>query len=225
MIETLRQLSSVCSEARADLVDHFETLDGAGHPALFELPAAIEMSREFREFHPLATALELVFLDDENTSNYHAYITRGPLAGSILHLSHDGTTRVVFASLADYRSAVLAANQHDGHLRELHPQEFVKVGDQKAVAERIETLDAEGEEDELLVLIASWNLKPRPLLERLVKHTNFYVAEAAGDAIANSGDAKLLPAAETLSKHEHPQAANAGKRAIKALQKTPRKKS
>lgn len=221
MSNTLRELRLLLQNPPAELVSHFEGVAAAEvHPPLLSLAEAIATTEEFRAFHDLAAALGLVFLDDENTSNYHAYITTGPLAGNVLYLSHDGQTRVVFPSLADYMDAVRSAQVQNVGLYEFHPQVPVPAHNQSLLAERIDTLIEEDDEAELLVLIASWDGSHHSLLDKLIRHRNFFVAEAAGDAMANAPRPELLPYARVLSEHDHSQAANAGRRAVAAIQRS-----
>ena len=111
MLNTAQRLESICSNPPTDLVSYFESPIVSEHnPPLLSLSEAISFSKQVGESYP---GLGLVFLDDENTSNHHAYITIGPLTGNILYLSHDGYTRVVFRTLAEYLDAVRTAQVKD----------------------------------------------------------------------------------------------------------------
>src|SRR6185436_18025365 len=93
MADAHNQLRPLCEDPPVDLVEYFDTFPIGDYSdpvvGLLPLPDALAWSADFRTFHPLAEALGLVVLDDANTSNHHCYITRGPLAGSILYLVHD----------------------------------------------------------------------------------------------------------------------------------------
>ena len=180
-----QELENLLADPPPDLVVHFDAVAAMSDcRPLLELARAVSTSQQFRKFHPLAKAMGLVFLDDENTSNYHTYITVGPLAGTILYLNHDGDTTVVFSSLAGYLDAVRATLASGKMLYKVHPQLPVLARDQSALTARIRRLIDEDEEPELLVLIASWDASDEKVLKKLVRHSNFFVAEAIGDAMA-----------------------------------------
>ena len=217
MPNTAHRLTSICSNPPTDLVSYFESPIASHHnPPLLSLSEAISFSKKVGEFYP---GLGLVFLDDENTSNHHAYVTIGPLTGNILYLSHDGDTHVVFRALTEYLDAVRTAQLKDLMLYELHPQSPILARDQPSLTERIRTLIEEDDEAELLILIASWDALSHEELDKLVRHPNFFLAEAAGKAIAAASRSELLPYAKVLSQHNHPQAASAGRAAVAAIQK------
>ncbi|HEX5103410.1 MAG TPA: hypothetical protein VFV87_06345 [Pirellulaceae bacterium] len=221
MSSTANELRVLVANPPTDLVVHFDAVtEMHEHRQFLNLAAAVAMSQTFREFHPLATALGLVFLDDANTSNYHAYITIGPLASAILYLSHDGDTRAVFPALADYRADLQAAYEEGEYSFDAHDEPPIQARDQAALTARIAQLIEEDEEAELLVLLASWNASSEIELKQLVRHPNFFVAEANGNTIARLARPELLPFANILTGHPHSQAANAGKRAMAAIQGT-----
>ena len=218
MSNSNRELQGLLTTPPTDLVAHFDAVVKLVDRELFlDLAESIAMSEEFRGFHPLASAFGLIFLDDDNTSNHHAYITLGPLAGAILYLSHDGDTQAVFSSLAEYLAAVRSA-QGQGELTfEAHEQPPIQARDQPALTMRIAKLIEEDEEPELIVLLASWDASSQAELEQLVRHPNFYVAEAIGNTLARLARPELLPFATILAGHPHIQAAHAGQGAVAAI--------
>ncbi|MCE9534598.1 MAG: hypothetical protein K8T89_26280, partial [Planctomycetes bacterium] len=201
-----------------DLVKHFNffnfTEDAVAQLGLLTLSESIALSTEFRTFHPLAIAIGLVFLDDPNTSNYHFYITVGPLTGGILYLAHDDDTAVFFKGLANYILAATAAHESHSSIDQLHPNTPVLASDQNALANSVNLILHE-ENDEiamqrLLVYIAAWDLSQTELLEKLARHSDMFVAESLGNAITKSPRRALQPIDALMSRHKHAQAARAG---------------
>ncbi|MFC5551724.1 hypothetical protein [Massilia aerilata] len=171
-------------------------------------------------FHPLVATLGGIALDDPETSNFHLYLTRSPLSGGIFYLSHDGDSRLVFPSVDTLLAAAREASLDHLSLDELHPPSAPLAQDQAALEQFIASLLDAGEDDDLAVIIAlipSLALADLPLLERLATHEDFFVAEALADAITERPAAGLRDLAERCSRHPHPQAAQAGARALAAV--------
>src|SRR4051812_33384894 len=103
MAKASSPLRTVCDDPPKDLVKYFDRFEfdrySGPEIGLHLLDRAIEMTQDFRSFHPLVQSMGIVILDDANTSNHHGYITRGPLAGYVLYLVHDDASRVVFGGL------------------------------------------------------------------------------------------------------------------------------
>jgi hypothetical protein len=222
------QLRSLCENPPVDLVDYFDTFPIADYSGsgvgLLPLPDALAWSADFRTFHALAQALALVVLDDANTSNHHCYITRGPLAGGIHYLVHDGDSAVVFERLGDYLRAVMSAREAgtsvDDRFHEDRPMGLLAAPDQAALAEAIRGLlwaEDEAAVAQLLVYVTASDLSDAALLEALARHSDLYLVEAVGNAIARRPRAGLMAVAVMVSEHEYSQVANAGKRAIAAI--------
>jgi hypothetical protein len=235
MANASKKLQSLCADPPRDLVDYFDTFPIEKHsdPRLGLLPVddAVAMSAEFRTFHPLAQGLGLIHLDDANTSNHHCYITRGPLTGSILYLSHDDASRFVFNTLEQYLIAAKSAFDAAECLDDLHhdderPKTPVRATDQDALAECIrELLQDESDENsvaQLIVYIPAMDLSNGALLESLARHSDVYVVEALGDAIWKSPRPELLPIATRISEHQYAQVADAGNRAMEAIKRITR---
>lgn len=217
-------LQSVCADPPAELIAHFKKVgkaDPGDDPLGFlGLDDAVAESASFRSFHPVAQALGLVMLDDPNTSNYHCYVSEGPLAGRIFYLSHDGDGRVVFEGLKQFAEAAAVARDSQQFLDELHTQDAIPAADQAALSAAISQLLQHGTPEATSVLVAyipAMDLRDMPLLEQLATHEDFYVGEALGNAIAVSPRKDLLPVAKKLAKHKHSQTAEAGKRAVKVI--------
>ncbi len=173
----------------------------------------LQMSAQFREFHPLAQSFQLIFLEDLETSAYYALISTGPMQGCVLYLSHDDDSAIVFPNLAEF-----VHSSHD----ETQPAEPILASDPAALNALCRELceRAEHEDDAVSVLgilVFCLDDSDLDLWARLAGHGDFLVAEATGNAIDRHPRESLREAAVALSRHSHPQAANAGKRALAAL--------
>jgi hypothetical protein len=182
---------------------------------------AVRWTKEFREFHPVATVLRGVILDDPNTSNHHMYLSAEPCSGRVFYLSHDGDSFIAFPSLAAYLDAAHKALETRVNLRSFHPAIGVPLSNQRGLSQMIsDILDgriAGGEAEVILALVPSMDLTDLALLARLAKDKDFYIAQAVGDAIAKCPRRELLAVAENCRHHPHSQAANAGARAVAAI--------
>lgn len=170
--------------------------------------------------HPTIQLLGGVVLDDPKTSNHHIFATRSPVAGQVLFLSHDGDTRVVFASLDEFVGAAERAVNEGRWLTELHPLCSPVSPDQKGLADLIRHLcSGNRDEDTALELIPSLDLSNVDLLEYLSAAPNFFLAEAVAVEIAKRPRTDLLNVAELCGAHPHPQAARAGNEAVRAIRR------
>jgi hypothetical protein len=229
----------LCEKPPRDLVDHFDTLKIKQYAnewvSLLTLPKAVALTKQFRTWYTqLVSPLGLIVLDDSNTSNHHCYITRGPVAGSILYLVHDDASVVVYGSLRDFLRAVQSGGDLDClYHDELERSTLVTRPDQGALGKAIrevlrrdaavipgrQLLADQESVAELTAYIPALDLSDSVLLDELAHHPDMYVVEAIGDVIARSPRRGLLPIATTVSKHKIPQVKAAGKRAIAAIKK------
>ena len=104
------------------LDEYFAEIDAPAFAALGLLPhdQAIELTEAMRG-HPVVDLLQGQVLDDPETSNHHLLLARAPLTGHVLYLTHDGDSRVVFDSLADFVAAARQAGEQGLDMEELHP--------------------------------------------------------------------------------------------------------
>jgi hypothetical protein len=194
----------------------------AGHAALelnlLHSEGAQTITADFRG-QPVVTLLDGLVLDDADTSNHHVLLRRAPLEGHVLFLSHDGETRVVFSSLGALLAAADAALADGIALPELHPALAPVPADQPALNALIQHCVDQDEIEVALALIPSLDLAGHDLLSRLAAHEDFFLAEAVGDEIAKRPDPALATVATLCAAHAHPQARNAGQRALRALRR------
>lgn len=186
---------------------------------LLDRTSAKKMSDLFGQ-HPTIQLVGGVVLDDPETSNHHIFATKSPVAGQVLFLSHDGDTRIVFASLDEFVDAAERAVNEGRWLSDLHPLCSPLTQDQKGLSELIRHLcSGNRDEDTALELIPSLDLSDVDLLEYLAAAQNFFLAEAVAVEIAKRPRKDLLSVAELCSAHPHPQAGRAGSEAVRAIHK------
>jgi hypothetical protein len=232
MTDKPASLADLFDNIPSDLATYFgQIADGSlsGHDELglnlLQAADAVRWTKDFREFHPVVNLLRGVILDDPNTSNHHAYLFLDASAGSVFYLDHDGDSRIVFRTLADFLDATRRALETSKHLTTFHPEGGIQLKDQNGLNQLVAgLLDGEFDCDSADVvapLIPSMDLIDLALLERLAKDEDFFIAEAVGVAIAHRPRPELLAIAETCKRHSHFQAANAGSRAVAAIAALP----
>jgi len=230
MSATENALKSLVDPVPLELVEYFDSIEEGSvldlpenDVGLLRVTECVEQTNTFRGFHPVVQCFEGIVLDDPNTSNHHIYLTKSPVSGYIFYLDHDGDSRIVFASIAEFLKAVQLANETDECVSDFHPDAAVIVADQKALSEFIgRLLDDENDtdiEEVLLAVIPSMDLTDFSLLERLATTEDFYTVEAIGSEIARRPDQSLLSIASLCANHEHFQASSAGKAALAAISK------
>lgn len=169
-------------------------------------------------YHPAIRQLGGHVLDDADTSNHHVLLAAPPLAGSVLFLSHDGDTRVVFDAVSAFMEAVRTARERDIDVPDLHPAVSPPASDQQGLGTFIRSLLESGDATELVVaLVPSLDLRDTGLLVQLAEDEDFYLGEAVALEIAKRPSAGLLPVAERCAAHPHPQVAQAGEQAVRRI--------
>lgn len=197
-----------------DQIRHADRLPNS----LFAPEKVVEQSKLFAS-HPAVQTFHAYVLDDEGTSNHHLLMTAAPLAGAVFFLSHDGDSRVVFDSAAQFLTAVREAHVQEVSVSEFHPHQSPMVKDQAALADFIRTLHERGECSDLIVsLVPSLDLEDLSLLQLLVSDADFYLGEAVAMEIEKRPSRTLLPIAIACASHRHPQVAGAGARAVRRIQ-------
>lgn len=179
--------------------------------------AVLEQSERFA-YHPIVQQLGGYVLDDADTSDHHLLVTRSPLIGSVLFLSHDGDTRIVFDSATAFLEAVRETRDKEIEVPDLHPDRSPIAQDQLALSAFMRgLLDSPGLNDVVVALIPSLDLQDIDLLQRLAQDEDFFLGEAVGNEIKNRPSPVLLPIAELCAAHPHPQVARAGDRAVRRI--------
>ena len=212
---------ALSAAARQMLDAYLRRIDGLGLPgaSLLSGPDIVRWSLDLRS-HPLLRRLDGLVLDDPRTSNHHLLATAPPLAGAVVHLSHDGDSRVVFADVEGFLDAVQRAAADDREVEDFHPSTSPPAGDQAGLGALIRALLASpDDEDTAVAFIPSLDLRDTGLLRELASHENFFVAEALAVEIAKRPSEALREIASMCAAHAHPQAANAGQRAVAAVER------
>lgn len=212
---------ALSATARQTLDAYLARIDGQDFSGASLLSAAdiVRWSLDLRSL-PIPRRLDGLVLDDPQTSNHHLLLTAPPLAGAVLYLSHDGDSRVVFADVEDFLDAVRRAAADDGEIEDFHPSVSPPAGDQAGVGALIRSLLASADdEDAAVAFIPSLDLRDTALLRELASHENFFVVEALAVEIAKRPSEALREIASICAAHAHPQAANAGKRAVAAVER------
>ena len=201
------------------LQEYFDQLKRADwtSSSLFDAETVVEQSKLFA-FHPAVQELHGYVLDDENTSNHHFLITVEPLAGSVFFLSHDGDSRVVFESAADFLGTVRKAETEGLSVSDLHPRLSPVAKDQVALAKFIHELHGREINDLVVSLIPSLDLEDMSLLQLLASDADFFFGEAVAMEIEKRPSKVLLSVAITCADHGHPQVSIAGSRAVRRIQ-------
>lgn len=200
------------------LQDHFRFVDkqrlmrdGLG---LLTIADSLNRTEEFRAFHPVVRDLEGVIIDDPGTSDHHVVLCRAPFGGAVLHLAHDGESRIVFDSVDSFIKAVQRAFEIGGYVYDQHPDHAWIAADQATLRELISSLSSEPDKDIILpILIPSLDLSDLDFLTTLVTNEDMYVAEAVCREIASRPSPLLLPIAALGEEHSHPMARDAAARA------------
>lgn len=223
------RLKASFGHAPDDLLAYFSELASEAFVAsnadargeLLSIDAAIAETRMLDGLHPLMSMLGALVLDETNTSDYHVYLAKPPLQGCIMFLSHDGESRIVYDSPQRFLDAVKAGTNYSS-LEDLHPLHSPIVADQSGLARFIEAnLDHDDVDMIMSVAIGCLEVEDTALTRQLATHDDFYVVEALGEAITLRPAPELLGLADLCAAHPHPQAAQAGRRAQRAIEARP----
>jgi hypothetical protein len=200
-----------------DELKHATNMPGS----LFSPEKVIEQSKLFAS-HPAVRELHAYVLDDENTSNHHCLITAEALSGTVFFLSHDGDSRVVFETTADFLSAARDAQRQGLSVEDFHPHLSPVPKDQAALIDFLNVLLRRGDCHDLVVsLVPSLDLEDLPFLQLLVSDADFFLGEAVAIEIEKRPSHALLPIAIACTNHVHPQVSSAGARAVRRIQQLP----
>ncbi|BCL93373.1 hypothetical protein ACNRBV_04040 [Ralstonia pseudosolanacearum] len=169
--------------------------------------------------HPILDALGGLVLDDVETSNHHVYVGVGPLKGAVYFLSHDGESRIVYASLQEFLLAAVNARDQEQLLEEQHPASSPIAADQAGLSAWMRQLLTAEDRDVLVPpLVPSLDLSDSLLLRDLASDKNFFIAESVALEILARPAEQLTEIAELCARHRHPQVSEAGSKALAAIQ-------
>ncbi len=147
-----------------------------------------------------------IVLDDDNSSNYHVYLTRPPFTGTVLYWQHDDQHYVAFASLSAFLAAVERSKAQQVWLESLHA--WPVLDDAAGLAQFIEEMAAGDAEENYqladIALTCAAHLDIA-LLERLVAHPWYFFKEGVAAYIARQPAHALRPLALACGAHSLPQ--------------------
>ncbi|MBE9610066.1 hypothetical protein [Chitinilyticum piscinae] len=173
-------------------------------------------------WHPLVRTLDALVLDDTGTSEHHLLLRHPALAGCVLYLVHDGESRLVAESPAQWQTLLAQAIAAGCALVELHPAQAPLAPDQPALQALLQGAEHHDNDSTLLTtLLPSLDLEQadQGWLNTLATNEDFYLGEALARTICLRPAPELLPLAERCRQHPHPQVAQAGQLAVRAVRK------
>jgi hypothetical protein len=198
-----------------DAVTHFAECG----PHLLSRQSVLERSGLFSP-HPTVEQLGGYVLDDADTSDHHILVTSPPLIGSVLFLSHDGDTRIVFDSAETFLAAVREAHERGIDVTDLHPDLSPLAKDQVALSSFVrQVLETRALNDVVVTVIPSMDLTDLDLLQTLAQDEDFFLGEAVAIEIEKRPSPALLPIAELCAAQRHPQTAETGERAVRRIRR------
>ena len=185
-------------------------------------PASVaKQTTEFRNFHPLVRELDLLLLDDPNTSDYHCYVPDLPSPGTVLFMSHDGhQPEIVFSSLDELLAAANQARESGIWLEELHQKLTTRCLAQERIDGLIKQLfdeNVEEAEGVLHFLINHSNLNLIDVFVEIASDLDFDFGETIANRILEIPSMSLLPIANACTKNPSRNVAEAGERAVAAI--------
>ena len=232
-LSPLRELYADRIERMEDLKRYFANIASGqftGHSRTAGLnllaPASVaKQTTEFRDFHPLVRELDLLLLDDPNTSDYHCYVPDLPSPGTVLFISHDGhQPKIVFSSLDELLVAANQARETGVWLEELHQKLTTECPAQERLDGLIRQLfdeNVEEAEGVLHFLISHSNLNLTDAFVEIASDPDFNFGETIANRILEIPSKFLLPIANACTKNPSQNVAEAGERAVAAINSNP----
>lgn len=215
------RLETVVDSAPADLVEFYAQERPPDYPQsrihFLEFEDAFTCSKRLNEIWSLSYLLPWV-LDDANDSNPYCYIMRGPCSGAVLHLSHDGDSRIEFRCLADYVAAMKRVGESGNSIDDASMDmdlDFPLSGE-------IESLCKEDSEDAVFLLaiyLPVCRLLTAEAKTILLDHEDFFAREAFAKWLQQNPSIENLAYAEKLAQDSYPQVAQPGRMAQSSINK------
>ncbi len=161
--------------------------------------------------------LGLVTLDDAEDSNPYVLITRGICAGMVAHFFHDPEPQVEFVNLQEFedflhdlRRRRVPLNRED-RSPTVHPDQMALSG---ALIE-LACADEDSDASWLICFYASLlRSDHRHVLKTLATHDDFFVREAAAEALGRIDTPEAPDLLKRLADDGHPQVASEARRSI-----------
>ena len=163
--------------------------------------------------------LGLVTLDDAEDSNPYVLITRGVCRGMVAHFFHDPEPQVEFASLQDFEDHLRDLRRRRQPLDEedrqpvAHPEQAALAG---ALLE-LACADDDADAGWLICFYAPLLREDhREVLGVLATHDDFFVRQAAAEALGRIDVREAADLLKRLAADAHPQVAAEARRSIAA---------
>ena len=215
-------LHAVCVDPPEDLIAHFAAppirdLDLSINT--LDVGSAVFCSEALADLD-YGAALGLIALDDANDSNPYCYVTKGPCAGLVFHLRHDGDPCFVFSSLDTFKDALRGLIANRKCIDDIVPESRFPSVDQG----QLQAFLRSAVKDEVVVevICAYLPVLQEPLAELLANLADiddFYLREALAEYIVARPQSEYLAVAEALAGDSHPQVARPGANALKAVKR------
>jgi hypothetical protein len=190
--------------------------------------ASAKASEQWAEV-TLAGSLGFVVLEDANNSDPYGYVTRGPGAGMVMHLAHDGIIKFAFPDLASFGAALRRAVANRTDIEDLRHATLPPLADQAALVAALRgwlEIDAtsnkrksRADEAEFSIALYLPLLDPEDIdtLRAVALDSNFLMREAAADFMEANPRPAHIPVAEHLAVDNYAQVARPARRALDAL--------
>ena len=166
----------------------------------------------------LGSRLGLFALDDAEDSNPYCYISRGPCAGAVFHLCHDGACAIQFSSLSSFLTALDALPKDQDIHFDLRPEADIVFDVVPAIEQLISAEDADMDMMIPVYLPVARGLSS-DLRSRLATCSDFFVREAFAIWLRDFGTREDLPLAQNLASDSMSQVARPAQQAVARLRR------
>ncbi len=207
--------------APADLVEFYAQERPLDYPQsrihFLEFEDAFTCSKTLNENWSLSDLLPWV-LDDANDSNPYCYIMHGPCSGAVLHLSHDGDSRIEFRCLADYVAAMKSVGESGNSIYDTSMDMALDF----PLSGEIESLCKEDSEDAIFLLgiyLPVCRVITAEAKAILLGHEDFFAREAFAKWLQQNPIIDDLAYAEKLAQDSYSQVARSAKMALSSINK------
>ncbi|QDV88812.1 hypothetical protein [Planctomycetes bacterium TBK1r] len=180
---------------------------------------SVDMTEEF-DYHPLFESpekLQLLVLDDANTSNHHCLAADLPYPGCVIYLPHDDSERIVFRNLIEFYKAAETAIATELPITDFHRTAAPSSPDQTRLRDAISAALHDGDGPALHLLLQAYDLHDDSLVSRMMDAEDFCLRETIAERIASHPRATLLHHAQRCADDPHPNVWRPGVKALAAV--------
>lgn len=165
----------------------------------------------------LGSQLGLFALDDAEDSNPFCYVSRGPCAGAVFHLCHDGDCAIRYSSLTSFLAA-LDELPVERDISDLRSEPDISFDVVPTIETLLQTDDADMDMIIPVYLPVARDL-PHGLRAELASCSDFFVREAFAIWLRDFGSCEDLSLAKTLASDSMPQVARPARQAVARLRR------